>query len=245
MSRTRKLDPVEIRVLGVLLEKEQTTPEQYPLTTNAVLAGCNQKTNRDPVTDLNETEVTEALDRLREDVMVWRTQTSRAERWEHRLDRRWEMDGAAKAVMTLLLLRGPQTPGELRTRSDRMHSFESVEEVEATLQRLSEGFDALVRELPRRPGQRESRWMHLEGAEEHPAEREAEAAESKATAPAPGPGAALAPAPAPAKSPGSADRRGRPDDRLTALEATVADLRKEVAELRGQLHALRTELGVE
>lgn len=239
MSRTRKLDPVEIRVLGVLLEKEQTTPEQYPLTTNAVLAGCNQKTNRDPVTDLSETEVTEALDRLREDVMVWRTQTARAERWEHRVDRRWELDGASKAVITLLLLRGPQTPGELRTRADRMHPFDSVDEVEATLRRMSEGFDALVHELPRRPGQRESRWMHLEGSEEHPAEREAdEPAERRAT-----------PTPAPPSEPLTASdptsRRAASEGRVESLEAAVAELQQAVSELREQLHELRSELGVE
>lgn len=233
MSRTRKLDSVEIRVLGVLLEKEQTTPEQYPLTTNAVIAGCNQKTNRDPVTELTETEVTEALDRLREDVMVWRTETSRAERWEHRLDRRWELDEPAKAVITLLLLRGPQTPGELRTRSDRMHHFDSVEQVEATLQRMSEGFDALVRELPRRPGQRESRWMHLEGAEEHPGEREPEEPEERLRAPA---------SSRPAEP---AARRAPQDERVATLEAAVADLQQTVAELKEQLQELRAELGVE
>jgi uncharacterized protein YceH (UPF0502 family) len=223
---------VEIRVLGVLLEKEQTTPEQYPLTTHAVLAGCNQKTNRDPVTELSETEVTEALDRLREDVLVWRSQSARSERWEHRLDRRWELDGAAKAVMTLLLLRGPQTPGELRTRSDRMHHFDSVDEVEATLSHLAEGFDAMVRELPRRPGQREARWMHLEGSEEHPGETQAEEPAPRAAAERP-PGAE------------PARRRAPGDDRLAALESEVAELKAQVAELRGQLHELRAELGVE
>ena len=83
MARTRQLDPVEIRVLGALLEKQQTTPDHYPLTTNALLAACNQKTNREPVTHLSETEVTEALDRLRQDVLVWRSEGARTERWEH------------------------------------------------------------------------------------------------------------------------------------------------------------------
>ena len=166
MSRTRKLDPVEVRVLGALLEKQQTTPEAYPLTTNALIAACNQKTNREPVTDLTETQVTEALDRLREDVLVWRSESARSERWAQRLDRRWELEPGAKAVMTLLLLRGPQTAGELRTRSDRLHAFESVEQVEETLQRLATGIDALVRQLPRRSGQREARWTHLAGGED-------------------------------------------------------------------------------
>lgn len=223
MSRTRKLDAIEIRVLGVLLEKEQTTPDQYPLTTLAVVSGCNQKTNREPVTDLTETEVTEALDRLREDVLAWRTQSARAERWEHRLDRRWQLDPASKAVMTLLLLRGPQTPGELRTRADRMHAFDSVAEVEGVLQRLSEGDDPLVRELPRRPGQRESRWMHLEGTEELPSELGDEPGE---------PAEAHRPAPRPA--PPAADSA-----RLARLETAVAELREAVAALRDEVRALR------
>lgn len=190
MPRTRPLDPVEIRVLGALLEKEQTTPDQYPLTTRAVIAASNQKTNREPVTDLTETEVTEALDRLRADVLVWRSQTARAEKWEHRLSRRWELDPRAKAVMTLLLLRGPQTPGELRSRADRLHGFDSVDEVEATLEHLAAGPDPLVLELPRQPGQRETRWMHRVGREEdraaiEAAAREAQPASARTRAPAP------------------------------------------------------------
>lgn len=232
MSRTRKLDPVEIRVLGVLLEKEQTTPEQYPLTTNAVIAGCNQKTNRDPVTELTETEVTEALDRLREDVMVWRTETPRSERWEHRLDRRWELDRAGKAVITLLLLRGPQTPGELRTRSDRLHHFDSVEAVEETLQRMSEGFDALVRELPRRPGQRESRWMHLEGAEELGWEDEAAGEEVRTRGPAER-------APAAGRTATVGPSGGATTERLESLESAVRELRQAVAALRDEVRELR------
>lgn len=224
MSRTRKLDPIEIRVLGVLLEKQQTTPDQYPLTSAAVIAGCNQKTNRDPVTALTETEVVEALDRLREDVLVWRSESARAERWEHRLDRRWGLDAQGKALMTLLLLRGPQTPGELRTRSTRMAEFESVAEVERVLGALAEGFDALVCELPRRPGQRESRWMHLEGAGPDP--REVEAAAVAAA-----PGEALTPAPA-VTTPG---RRSAYDERLEALESAVEELRQELAALRAAL----------
>lgn len=248
MSRTRKLDPVEARVLGVLLEKEQTTPDQYPLSTSALIAGCNQKTNRDPVTQLSETEVTEALDRLREDVLVWRAQSARAERWEHRLDRRWELDGASKSVMTLLLLRGPQTPGELRTRSERMHHFDSVREVEATLEHLAYGFDAMVCELPRQPGQRESRWAHLEGTEDP---REGVAA--PASAPEPRPIAAAVGTAAPETSDlrppahwPTAARDGDGDDaRLETLESTVRELQETVAALAKQLRELKAELGVD
>jgi hypothetical protein len=243
VSRTRKLDPVEIRVLGALLEKEQTTPEQYPLTTLAVVAACNQKTNREPVTDLSETEVTEALDRLREDVLAWRTQTARAERWEHRLDRRWELDKRAKAVMTLLLLRGPQTPGELRTRAERLHPFESVEEVEATLERLASGFDALVRELPRRPGQREARWTHREGVEEGEQEQAGPGGdEERPRIPAREPGTPIAEA---RGTDAPTGRRVPAEERLGRLEAEVGELRETVEALREQLRALRAELGVE
>ena len=247
MSRTRKLDPVEIRVLGALLEKEQTTPDQYPLTTLAVVAACNQKSNREPVTDYSETEVTEALDRLREDVLVWRTQSARAERWEHRLDRRWELDKRAKAVMTLLLLRGSQTPGELRTRAERLHPFESVEEVEATLERLSSGFDALVRELPRRPGQREARWTHREAADEAADEAGAEAGaageeEERPRIPARPP---EKPAAEFRGTEAPTGRRAPDGERLERLEAEVGELRETVEALREQVRALRVELGVE
>jgi len=235
MSRTRKLDAIEIRVLGALLEKEQTTPEQYPLTINAVIAACNQKTNREPVTQLTETQVVEALDRLREDVLTWRTQGARVERWQHSLDRRWELDRKTKAIMTLLLLRGPQTPGELRTRSERMVSFESVDEVEDTLRKMAEGFDALVAELPRQPGQRETRWTHLESAEGVPQELR-ELAVSAAVAPSP---AALPP------DVGPAGRRTPYDERLERLEGEVEELRSTVTTLQEQLQALRDDLGVE
>ena len=159
----RKLDPVEIRVLGSLLGKEQTTPEAYPLTVNSVLLACNQKTNREPVMDLTEEQVVEALERLRQEVLVWRTEGTRSEKWQQSVVRRWGLDRAGKALMTLLLLRGPQTPGELRTRSERMHPFASVEEVEEALQRMVAMDEPLVMELPRRPGQKEARWTHLVG----------------------------------------------------------------------------------
>lgn len=244
MSRTRKLDAVEIRVLGALLEKEQTTPDQYPLTVNAVIAACNQKTNREPVMHLTETQVVEALDRMFEDVLVWRSQSARTERWQHSLDRRWGLDKKSKPIMTLLLLRGPQTAGELRTRSERMYAFESVAEVEETLARLAEGFDALVCELPRRPGQRETRWVHLESADGDPRELEAAAAPSPA-------------APPPEAATSTVGRRSPYDERLESLETTMEELRGAVSGLEStlaaleatvstideQLHSLRVELG--
>src|SRR3954449_4845695 len=132
----RKLDPVEVRVLGSLLEKEQTNPETVPMTVNALILACNQKTNREPVMQLSEDEVVNALDRMRQDVLVWRTEGARTERWQQSVSRRWNLDRAAKALITLLLLRGAQTPGELRTRSERLHPFASLEEAEAALRRL-------------------------------------------------------------------------------------------------------------
>ena len=157
----RPLDAVEIRVLGALLEKQQTTPEYYPLTLHALVAACNQKTNRDPVMELSMAEIEAALSRLRDQVFVWKTGFSRAEKWEQNVEKRWQLDAPAKAVMTLLLLRGEQTPGELRGRSDRMHPFATTRDVEAVMEKLAAGPEPLAVELPRRPGQKESRWTHL------------------------------------------------------------------------------------
>jgi uncharacterized protein YceH (UPF0502 family) len=112
---------------------------------------------------VGESEVQRALDRLQDEKLVWKVLGGRATRWDHNLDATWHLDRPAKAVMTLLFLRGPQTSGELRGRSDRLHSFEAIDDVEATLQRLGSGDDAIVREQPRRPGQKESRWAHLLG----------------------------------------------------------------------------------
>ncbi len=154
----RPLDPVECRVLGALLEKEQATPEYYPMTINALVAACNQKNNRDPVLGLSEREVDAALRRLFEDVLVWRAEGARSLRWSHNLDQRWRLTPPSKAVMTLLLLRGPQTPGELRGRGQRLYPFDRPAEVEAVLADLAAGEEPLVAELEREPGQKERRW---------------------------------------------------------------------------------------
>ena len=148
-------------MLGSLLEKEQTNPETVPMTVNAILAACNQKTNREPVMQLTEDQVVNALDWMRQEVLVWRTEGARTERWQQSVVRRWGLDRAGKALVTLLLLRGAQTPGELRTRGERLHPFASLEETEAALRRLAADDEPLVRELPRRPGQKEVRWIHL------------------------------------------------------------------------------------
>jgi len=162
-------------VLGCLLEKQQTTPEYYPLTLNALVAACNQRSNREPVMALAEGDVREALGRLRADVLVWPVEGARAERWEHNLDRSWELEPAGKALIAVLLLRGPQTPGELRVRCERMHPFADLAEIEAALHRLAAGAEPLVAELPRELGQKERRWTHLaSGAPVGPAQRPAE-----------------------------------------------------------------------
>jgi hypothetical protein len=163
MKLARPLTPTEIRVLGSLLEKQQTTPDSYPMTVNALLNACNQKSNRDPVMELSEGEVTDALDALQHQVLAWKVMGARTVHWKHNLDSPWQLDAPARAIVTLLLLRGPQTAGEIRARSERLHRFDSIEEVEATLRRLAEGEEPLATELSRQPGRKERRWMHLAG----------------------------------------------------------------------------------
>lgn len=212
----RKLNPAEIRVLGVLLEKEQITPEACPLSVNSVLAGCNQKTNREPVMELTEGQVVDALDRLRQDVLVWRTEGARTEKWQQSVVRRWGLDRAGKALMTLLLLRGPQTAGELRIRSERMHSFASVAEVEEALRQMASIDEPLVVELPRRPGQKETRWVHLVG--DVPEPPPFELAEPPVSATASGAGT-----------------HGTLSSRLERLEEIVRKLSEDVEELKSLL----------
>jgi len=161
----RLLDPAEVRVLGALLEKERTTPELYPLTVNSVTQACNQKTAREPVMEMSEGAVHGTLRQLLLDEMVSRSEGVRVTRWHHALNLRWNLDPGRKAVMTLLLLRGPQTPGELRSRSERLHAFASVGELEDALLALAATPEPLVRELPKGPGQKEARWTHLLGGE--------------------------------------------------------------------------------
>ena len=170
----RPLNATEIRVLGCLMEKQMATPEYYPLTVNALVAACNQKSNREPVMELSDDDIQRALDRMQDEKLVWKVMGGRAVRYDHNLDLQWQLDRRTKALLTLLFLRGAQTAGELRGRSDRLHSFESVGEVEETLQWMASSSEPLARELPRRPGQKESRWAHLLGGvpviEEEPTE---------------------------------------------------------------------------
>jgi len=174
----RPLDEVEIRLLGSLMEKQQTTPEYYPLTVNGLVAAANQKTNRDPVMELSDSDAYSALDRLQDLHLAWRVVGGRATKWEHNLDRRWHLGRAEKAVMTLLLVRGQQTAGELRSRAERMFAFGSSEETEGVLRELAAASEPLVVELPRSSGQKESRWMHLAGGPVEASEQIAVAAGS-------------------------------------------------------------------
>ena len=212
MRLPRTLTPTEIRALGSLLEKQQTTPEYYPLTLSSLVAACNQKSNREPVLELSEQEVLEALEAMRELVLVWKVTGSRADKWEENLAAKLGLEPAQKAILTLLFLRGPQTPGELKGRSDRLHPFASLGEVDAALAAMASGKDPLVAELPRRPGQKETRWAHLLSGD-LPATASAE--------------------PPPARPPsgeGLADRVARLEEKLETLTAEFTRLRSRLAD---------------
>jgi uncharacterized protein YceH (UPF0502 family) len=207
-------DPVEIRVLGCLVEKQRTTPDVYPLSLNALRLACNQSTNRDPVVDYDEPTIRAALERLgrRGWTRLASGPGSRAAKYRHLLDEALQLSPSELSVLAVLMLRGPQTPGELKTRSERLHPLSSLADVEEVLGRLIER--ELVARQPRRPGQKEERYAQLLGG----AEEEATAA------------AALPPAPV------AVDAR---DDRIGELEARVERLEDELASLRTALDGLR------
>lgn len=160
-----ELSSIECRVLGALAEKELTTPEYYPLSLNALLNACNQKSNRQPVMALDETEITIALDRLRHlGLAMQSSEGGRVAKFCHTLPEKLHLDEKELALLAELLLRGPQTPGELRARADRMTRFENLETTEAVLSELIEREFALVIKLPRQAGRKENRYMHLLGS---------------------------------------------------------------------------------
>jgi len=166
------LDHASLRVLGALMEKEMTTPDAYPLTVNSLIAASNQRSSRDPVMDMTEDEVRTALHVLQDlELVAAARDTGRASRYEHRIRTVLNLRRDETAVICLLLLRGPQTPGELRSRSDRMHQFDELASVQATLDRLAARETPLTGALPRAPGSREVRWTHLLGdPSAHPAQ---------------------------------------------------------------------------
>lgn len=158
-----RLNPVEARVLGTLVEKEVTTPDYYPLSLNAIVNGCNQRSNREPVMDLDEGDVRQALHRLENLRLAGpvRGTESRVTKYEHWLGEAFNLNRGETALLCVLLLRGPQTPGELRGRTERMHSFAEIGDVLAGLQRLMDREPPLASVLPRQPGTKESRYAHL------------------------------------------------------------------------------------
>jgi uncharacterized protein YceH (UPF0502 family) len=222
------LNSVEARVLGALVEKDITTPDYYPLSLNALVNACNQKNNRDPVMTLDEAAVREALDGLHNKNLAGPASCadSRVTKYEHRLQEMFNFTRGETAVLCVLLLRGPQTPGELRARTERMQRFEDLTEVQSSLQRLMQRDPPLARVLPRQPGTKESRYMHLlSGDTKDPGMADA----SVARAPSP---------PYPVTNAAIPSTDG---DRITHLEDEVATLRKEVTDLKQQLERFRTQ----
>lgn len=166
MSNLRALSLLEIRVLGVLSEKQRTVPDSYPLTLNSLVSGCNQKTSRNPIMEISDAEAQAALDSLKALSLVTESSGGRVYRYGHNLDGVLRIPSQSIILLTVLMLRGPQTPGELRIASERMHNFADISSVEAFLEELAERpAGALVRKLARLPGARESRWTHLLGGE--------------------------------------------------------------------------------
>ena len=204
------LTPAEARVLGSLIEKDITTPDYYPLSLNALVNACNQKNNREPVMNLDENSVGDALNGLQDQHLAGpaRGADSRVTKYEHRLQEVFNLTRAETALLCVLLLRGAQTPGELRGRTERMFRFEHLDDVEATLSHLIERDPPLAKLLQRQPGTKESRYAHLLSGEP---QQDAIAA----------------------SSPSSSSNDG---DRLAKLESEIADLRRE-------LHQLRQEFG--
>jgi uncharacterized protein YceH (UPF0502 family) len=222
MTQLPALSLLETRVLGVLIEKERTVPDTYPLSLNALTAGCNQKNNRNPVIEAREADVQEVLDGLRARTLVIESSGARVTRYSHNLGRVLRVPDQAVALLAVLLLRGAQTAAELRTGTERMHRFADVSSVEAFLEELAQRADSaggpLVVKLARAPGEREARWAHLLSGPV-----DARPAQSLGTEPT---GAEV--------SPGE----------LAALRSQQAQMAGEIAELRAKLERLAAALGV-
>ena len=222
-----ELTPQEIRILGCLAEKEATTPDAYPLSTNGLLLACNQRSSRDPVVHYDDDEVTRSLVALRERELVRTSREGgRVYKHAHLLRQALGLDGAELAVLSVLFLRGPQTSGELRTRTDRQHAFATVDDVEEVLQRLARREPAFTTQLGRRSGQKEPRWTHLLGGAEPVEQSQRPAPDSLVVA---NTSLGATPAELPA---------GTEDASL----ATEAALRDEIAALRDELAELRTRV---
>jgi uncharacterized protein YceH (UPF0502 family) len=211
------LTETEARVLGALIEKDNTTPEYYPLSLNALVNACNQKSNRDPVMQLDENAVREALAGLQENRLAGPAggADSRVTKYEHRTQEVFNFTRGEVAVLCVLLLRGPQTPGELRGRTERLHHFETLDDVQSALQKLMQREPPLAKVLPRQPGTKESRYVHLLAGDVIVPDTPQSAA---------------------AASHSSAD-----NDRIARLEEEVTTLRSEVADLKEQLERFRRQ----
>ena len=214
------LSLLETRVLGVLVEKQHTVPDSYPLTLNALVSGANQKTARDPVIEAAEAEVQAAIDHLKSLSLVMESSGGRVMRYAHNVGKVIGVPPQSVALLAVLFLRGPQTAGELRINSDRLHKFGDILSVEAFLNELAERKDgALVRELPKQPGARETRWVHLLSGE---------------------PTAAIVAGAGPSAGAGDAMSVSE----LAAMKANIDQLQREVAELKETVAKLGRELGV-
>lgn len=213
------LTPAEARVLGALIEKEVTTPDYYPLSLNALMNACNQRSNREPVMDLDEEDVRQALHGLEDMKLGGRARADgRVAKYEHWLGEAFNFNRAETALLCVLLLRGPQTPGELRGRTERMHRFDELTDVQAGLQKLMEREPPLVAVLPRQPGTKEARYAHLlSGAVE--------------SAPVAVPAVR-------AYAPREAAEDAGHEERIAQLEATISELRQEMTALRQKIDDL-------
>lgn len=216
-----ELSDVEARVLGALVEKETTTPEYYPLSLNALLNACNQKSNRDPVMSLDEDAVRRALRSLTDQAFVRSAGgDSRVPKFEHRLNELYNFHRHEIAVLCVLLLRGPQTPGELRTRTERLYSFEDLEGVHSALHHLMRREPPLAKVLPRQPGTKESRYMHLFSGDALPAgEPDVEEAAERA----------------------HVEAHSSDGTRIAQLESEIMELRRELETLREQFAAFQKQ----
>jgi len=223
LTEPLKLTVAEARVLGALVEKEATTPDYYPMSLNALINACNQRSNREPVMDLDEDEVRQALHGLENKQLAGRARSAdgRVAKYEHWLGEAFNFNRAESALLCVLLLRGPQTPGELRGRTERMHRFDEIGEVLAGLQKLMEREPTLVAVLPRQPGTKESRYAHLlSGPVESLAVAAAEPSFIRREA-----------------GPSTGSDTGH-EERIAQLEATVAELHQEMAALRQKIDDL-------
>lgn len=223
----RLLSPLEVRVLGVLIEKQLTVPDTYPLSVNALVAGCNQKTARQPVIEATEAEVVAAVDGLKAQSLVFEGPASRVLKFEHNAARMLGVPSQAVALMAVLMLRGPQTSAELRLSSERLHRFADISSVDGFLEEMADKPTPLVVKLPRAPGARESRWAHLLCGQPVL------------------PVAAAAMAGADAERDGAGGSTAVSAGELAALRAEQTRLAQEVDALKALVHRMAQELGME